>query len=460
MDWHVERFLNNSRHTNLLATNNTTTFFFILLLVFWILNICTDADNRNEHARSTWYHKLPDENLHGVPQRILDNEKRYPFFKTVWLSIIGSSGNSKFIIKEARKRQRVQKLIDESVKFPCDLRNAQSKKKPISVHAVKPGDIDIVAAMGDSLTAGNGAFALDEPHLTVENRGVSAAIGGQGNWRQFLTLPNILKEFNPKLIGYSLKDSFTHQPESQFNIAEIGTMSQDLPYMSRQLVKRIKSDRRVDFNNDWKLVTVLIGSNNFCSDICFLKDAKTSINDHKDHLITSFQFLRDNMPRTIVNFILTPNLKLLINLKGVPPKCEFIHLYECPCLFTIQHKHRRKEFIRIMNEWQRVEEEVINDERLKIKEDFTVILQPFTKNLSLPLIRDTITGRVTSDFTYLSEDCFHFSQKGYSRAANALWNNMLEPISSKSNTWQTEFQKILCPTERSPYIFTWKNSES
>lgn len=42
---------------------------------------------------------------------------------------------------------------------------------------MKPGDIDIVAAMGDSLTAGNGAFALDEPHLTVENRGVSAAIG-------------------------------------------------------------------------------------------------------------------------------------------------------------------------------------------------------------------------------------------------------------------------------------------
>lgn len=78
-------------------------------------------------------------------------------------------------------------------------------------------------------------------------------IGGQGTWRKFLTLPNILKEFNPKLIGYALGDSFTHHREAQFDIAEIGAMSQDLPFMTRQLVKRIKKDRRVDFDNDWKV---------------------------------------------------------------------------------------------------------------------------------------------------------------------------------------------------------------
>lgn len=83
-------------------------------------------------------------------------------------------------------------------------------------------------------------------------------IGGQENWRTFLTLPNIIKEFNPKLIGYSLTDSFTHQNESQFNIAEIGAMSQDLPFMTRQLVKRIKKDPRVDFINDWKVLPLLI----------------------------------------------------------------------------------------------------------------------------------------------------------------------------------------------------------
>lgn len=87
---------------------------------------------------------------------------------------------------------------------------------------------------------------------------IRGSIGGQETWRTFLTLPNIIKEFNPRLIGHSLTDSFTHQNESQFNVAEIGAMSQDLPFMTRQLVKRIKKDSRVDFKNDWKVLALLI----------------------------------------------------------------------------------------------------------------------------------------------------------------------------------------------------------
>lgn len=77
--------------------------------------------------------------------------------------------------------------------------------------------------------------------------------GGQGNWRKFLTLPNILKEFNPKLVGYATADSFTWHPESQFDIGEAGAMVQDLPFMTKQLVKRIKKHPKVDFQKDWKV---------------------------------------------------------------------------------------------------------------------------------------------------------------------------------------------------------------
>lgn len=77
--------------------------------------------------------------------------------------------------------------------------------------------------------------------------------GGQGTWREHLTIPNMLKEFNPNLIGYSLGDSYTYHKESQFNIAEIAAMSQDMPYMAQQLVKRIQNDPRVDMKNDWKV---------------------------------------------------------------------------------------------------------------------------------------------------------------------------------------------------------------
>lgn len=54
------------------------------------------------------------------------------------------------------------------------------------------------------------------------------------------------------------------------------------------------------------------------------------------------------------------------------------------------------------------------DERFRSKEDFAIVLQNFTKELTFPLQRDS-AGKFVCDLTYLSQDCFHFSQKGYAR---------------------------------------------
>lgn len=89
--------------------------------------------------------------------------------------------------------------------------------------------------------------------VTNENRGMSWSGGGQGTWREFLTLPNILKEFNPDLVGYALKDSRAFQRASVFNVAEINSMSQDMPWQANNLVKRMRSDPRVDLEKDWKV---------------------------------------------------------------------------------------------------------------------------------------------------------------------------------------------------------------
>lgn len=78
------------------------------------------------------------------------------------------------------------------------------------------GDIDIVAAMGDSLTAGNGALATNMLQLIIENKGVSGTIGGQSTWRKYLTLPNMIKEFNPNLYGYSSSDGYSTDKVSRF----------------------------------------------------------------------------------------------------------------------------------------------------------------------------------------------------------------------------------------------------
>lgn len=91
----------------------------------------------------------------------------------------------------------------------------RSPTVPESVHTLRPGDIDIVGALGDSLTAANGALATQIMEVFIENRGLSWSIGGQGTWKQFLTIPNILKEFNPKLYGYSISDGLAFQRSSR-----------------------------------------------------------------------------------------------------------------------------------------------------------------------------------------------------------------------------------------------------
>lgn len=57
----------------------------------------------------------------------------------------------------------------------------------------------MIASVGDSLTSATAANSRAIWEVMVENRGLSWCIGGQGNWRTHLTLPNILKEFNPNV---------------------------------------------------------------------------------------------------------------------------------------------------------------------------------------------------------------------------------------------------------------------
>lgn len=51
----------------------------------------------------------------------------------------------------------------------------------------------MIAALGDSLTTASGAASIRMQDLFIENRGLSWSIGGQWDWRNASTLPNILK---------------------------------------------------------------------------------------------------------------------------------------------------------------------------------------------------------------------------------------------------------------------------
>ncbi|XP_065082777.1 phospholipase B1, membrane-associated [Ochlerotatus camptorhynchus] len=374
-------------------------------------------------------------------------------FRGFALNFIGTTGDDRNKFKANQRKGKVQTQYAEDVPFFCNTTGMRSPTVPTSVDRLRPGDIDIVGAIGDSLTAGNGAMATNMLEVLVENKGLSWSIGGQGNWRQFLTLPNILKEFNPNLYGYPIKDSISIRKASRFNAAEGGAMSQDIPHMARNLVKRMLSDPRVDIKNHWKLITILIGGNDFCANICYTNPPEKTLMYHEKNILSALRTFRDYLPRTFVNLVASPNVDVLTQLKGKPQECVTMHVIECPCFMATRFARERKRYIKLIEKWNLLQMDIANRKEFNSKPDFGVVFQPFIMNISFP---EGPNGG--TDFSYMSMDCFHLSQKGYARASNALWNNMFEPVGGKSGSWEQEFSYFKCPTPEMPFIRTLGNS--
>lgn len=114
-------------------------------------------------------------------------------------------------------------------------------------------------------------------------------------------------------------------------MAEVGAVSYDMPFMARSLVKRIRSDQRVNFKQDWKLVTITIGGNDICSFVCTMESPEDLPVKHRLRLISALRYLRDNMPRTFVNLVSVPSVETVVSLKGKSAICKALHHGECSC---------------------------------------------------------------------------------------------------------------------------------
>lgn len=107
----------------------------------------------------------------------------------------------------------LQKRVPRDVRFPCQRYMQRSVLVPDNVHQLRPGedtffkqlmlkiealnrfnafsfdnsmrnhlflgDIDVVAALGDSMTAATGANAVNALEVGIDNRGLSFSIGGE-----------------------------------------------------------------------------------------------------------------------------------------------------------------------------------------------------------------------------------------------------------------------------------------
>ena len=69
---------------------------------------------------------------------------------------------------------------------------------------VGPADIDVVAAIGDFLVAGTAALANNTGDTFKDYPEVSFAMGGAEDWKSVTTIPNLIKQFNPNVLGFSV----------------------------------------------------------------------------------------------------------------------------------------------------------------------------------------------------------------------------------------------------------------
>ena len=72
------------------------------------------------------------------------------------------------------------------------------------IRDVGPADVDVVAGIGDFLVAGTSALANDTAETFKDYQQVSFATGGSGDWRSVTSITNLLREFNPGVVGYSV----------------------------------------------------------------------------------------------------------------------------------------------------------------------------------------------------------------------------------------------------------------
>lgn len=348
---------------------------------------------------------------------------------------------------------RRQPPIPDAIPFPCNPRLSRSSYVPTSVHQLRPGDIDVIGGLGDSLIAGSGALEEFAIGTFIEARGVSWCVGGQDNWRRFLTLPNLLKVFNPNLTGYSTGTGEFLSTSARLNIAFPVAATEDAFQQARILVQRIRNDNRINFRKQWKLITIFFGANDICSAQCF-NPAQFSPLRHALHLRKALDYLKMTLPRTLVNLV--PTLDVTVSLRvAKSPMCNILHPLYCACM----HRGNRPDIVasRMSAMYQEAAEALVNSGRYDDSPEFTVVLQPFMKLFNAPNSDPSRAKPI--DSSLVTYDCFHFSQKGHALGANLLWNNMLEPVGNKTESGLPRIlEKVLCPTERAPYIFTNVNS--
>jgi len=309
-----------------------------------------------------------------------------------------------------------------------------------NIFDLRPNDIKVVMAMGDSMTAGFGIMGV--AGWIDEYRGKSGAIGGDPGQ---ITVANFFKHYNPYIIGFSLGNHLVELPyegyyeQDHLNAAQSNAGVDNLLYQLDYLVTMLQTNPRVNMTNDWKIVNLIIGANDVCP-YCFLGPFRPTIEQAADnyemYLSQVVQQAYEKIPRLFFNILPMFNISQVYNLSLNYPFCNYFHdvvPFECSCAFDTSQANRNY-LDEILQAYNRRIYKLVQKWKVKKLPEFAVQHQLFTADLKIPNI------------TYLSTlDCFHPSLLAHQKLAIAGWNSLLTPFAKKKRTFNPD-DPLLCPT--------------
>jgi len=295
------------------------------------------------------------------------------------------------------------------------------------VTKLKPGNIKVVMAMGDSITA---AMSAKDTNILLlkEYRGIAYATGGDAG---VVTFPNILKQYTASgyPIGPSTGIGKRTMATNGLNGAVSGAINIDMRGQAEWLVTELKKNTKINLSKDWKVLTIWIGSNNIC-DVCN-NDELNNAKDFYRHIMAALDYFYVNVPRLFVNLVANLDITQIYDISS--GACGLLHPQECPCPSS-KNAAVRDGVKTVIKQYVSTAYDIQANFTQRKNPEFAVVVQPF-------LVESPVYNR-----SFLSAaDCFHPSAISHEAASVALWNSMITPLNNKAKSW-VPGQLPICPT--------------
>ncbi|KAI9268039.1 hypothetical protein BDA99DRAFT_535558 [Phascolomyces articulosus] len=341
---------------------------------------------------------------------------------------------------------------------------------------VRADDIKVIAAMGDSIMAGfgmMGSSSIIDTSSFREYRGQSYGIGGDSDAQ---TMATFTRHFSPDLVGPSLGERsvslcltimfkkvgifqfgtntnicFLYTPAKldgalqhlHLNGAVSGATASSLSNQLDYLIPKMKSLSN-DFENDWKLVNIQIGSNDQCAS-CGLNALDVTAARYGSYVSAAVKRIVENVPNVIVNLIGVFHVSPVYNLTAGQSYCNTIagqplNRNLCGCFQGTSSSRRAMDALADSYNDKLIE--IYQSYQGKNNTGFGVTYQPNNINIAgFPLEAMS------------NADCFHPSLISHQWISKIAWNNLFTPRPYKPSVHNfNKNQEILCPGENDRII--------